>query len=104
MFPAMLPPPTPFKLFVLGAAVAEMSVTNFLLAIFLGRSVRFLVLAVLVLKFGPGVVNIMRSVPSHYLYWVLLTGLVMLAVFFLARSMRKRRKKRAASQLQSTED
>jgi membrane protein YqaA with SNARE-associated domain len=34
MFPAMLPPPTPFKLFALGAAVAEMSVSHFLLAIF----------------------------------------------------------------------
>jgi membrane protein YqaA with SNARE-associated domain len=105
MFPAMLPPPTPFKLFVLGAAVAEMSLTHFLLAIFLGRTLRFLVLAILVLKFGPGVVNIMRSIPSHYLYWVLLTGLVLLAVFFLVRSMRKRKQKRSsARQLQSNED
>src|SRR5439155_19967451 len=54
MFPAMLPPPTPFKLFALGAAVAEMSVSHFLLAIFLGRMLRFLTLAFLVLKFGPG--------------------------------------------------
>jgi len=107
MFPAMLPPPTPFKLFVLGAAVAEMSLTHFLLAIFLGRALRFLVLAILVLKFGPGVVNIMRSIPSHYLYWVLLTGLVMLAVFVLARSMRKRKQKQkqsSARQLQSNKD
>jgi membrane protein YqaA with SNARE-associated domain len=105
MFPAILPPPTPFKLFVMGAAVAEMSVTNFLLAIFLGRALRFLLLAILVLKFGPGVVNIMRSIPSHYLYWVLLTGLVLLAVFLLARSMRKRKQKRSsARQLQSNED
>ncbi len=53
MFPAMLPPPTPFKLFALGAAVAEMSISHFLLAIFLGRTLRFLVLGILVVEFGP---------------------------------------------------
>ncbi len=55
MFPAMLPPPTPFKLFVLASAVAEMSIGHFLLAIFLGRTVRFLLLGILVVKFGPGI-------------------------------------------------
>src|SRR5947209_8575532 len=57
MFPAMLPPPTPFKIFALGAAVAEMSIGHFLLAIFLGRTLRFLVLGILVVEFGPGVVH-----------------------------------------------
>src|SRR6266576_970172 len=52
MFPAMLPPPMPFKIFALGAAVAEMGITHFLLAIFLGRTVRFFLLGILVLKFG----------------------------------------------------
>jgi membrane protein YqaA with SNARE-associated domain len=47
MFPAMLPPPTPFKLFALAAAVSEMKFTHFLTAIFAGRlsaswSLRFL--------------------------------------------------------------
>ena len=40
MFPAMLPPPTPFKLFVLSAGVAEMRFTHFLTAIFFGRLLR----------------------------------------------------------------
>src|SRR5713101_9717962 len=51
MFPAMLPPPTPFKLFVLAAAVSEMQFGHFLLAIFSGRCVRFLVLSFLTLMF-----------------------------------------------------
>ena len=46
----MLPPPTPFKLFVLAAAVSEMQFSHFLLAIFAGRFVRFLVLSLLTLK------------------------------------------------------
>lgn len=52
MFPSMMPPPFPFKLFVLAASVFEMNFWHFLLAIFAGRMVRFLVLSVLVLKFG----------------------------------------------------
>jgi membrane protein YqaA with SNARE-associated domain len=72
MFPAMLPPPTPFKLFALGAAVAEMSIGHFLLAIFLGRTVRFLVLGILVVEFGPGVVHTIRMFFSHHFHWVLI--------------------------------
>ena len=58
MFPAMLPPPTPFKLFALAAAVSEMKFTHFLLAIFAGRFVRFLALSILTLVFGPQFVQI----------------------------------------------
>lgn len=55
MLPSMLPPPSPFKLFVLSAGVFEMHFTQFLLAIFCGRMVRFLVLSLLTLVFGPHV-------------------------------------------------
>ena len=47
MFPAMLPPPTPFKIVVLAAAASEMNFAHFLLAIFAGRFVRFLIEALL---------------------------------------------------------
>jgi membrane protein YqaA with SNARE-associated domain len=85
MFPAMMPPPTPFKLFARGAAVAEMSIGHFLLAIFLGRTVRFVVLAILVMKFGPGVLNIL----SHHFYWILIAAGAALAAFLVVRRMRK---------------
>jgi membrane protein YqaA with SNARE-associated domain len=85
MFPAMLPPPTPFKLFALGAAVAEMSISHFLLAIFLGRTVRFLVLGILVLKFGPGVIHTLRIFFSHHFHWVLIVVVLALAVWLVLR-------------------
>ena len=85
MFPAMLPPPTPFKLFALGAAVAEMSLSHFLLAIFLGRTVRFLVLGILVLKFGPGVIHPLGIFFSHHFHWVLIAAVVALAVWLVLR-------------------
>ena len=83
MFPAMLPPPTPFKLFALGAAVAEMSIGHFLLAIFLGRTVRFLVLGILVVEFGPGVVHTIRIFFSQHFHWVLIAIAVGLAAWLV---------------------
>jgi membrane protein YqaA with SNARE-associated domain len=71
MFPAMLPPPTPFKLFVLGAAAFEMNFGRFLLAIFLGRFVRFLLLSVLTVRFGPGVVHLTATLFQRHLGWTL---------------------------------
>jgi membrane protein YqaA with SNARE-associated domain len=85
MLPAMLPPPTPFKLFALGAAVAEMSISHFLLAIFLGRTVRFLVLGILVLKFGPGVIHTLRIFFSHHFHWVLIAAVAALGVWLVVR-------------------
>lgn len=92
MFPAMLPPPTPFKAFVLASAVAEMSIGHFLLAIFLGRFVRFAALAGLVIYFGPGAVGTIRIFFSHHFHWVVLIAVVGVAGWFIVRKrMSKRR-------------
>jgi membrane protein YqaA with SNARE-associated domain len=68
MVPAMLPPPTPFKLFVFSAGVFEMKPLAFLLAVISGRLVRFGVLSVLTVIFGPQIVaqtkNLIRTHPS----------------------------------------
>src|SRR5205823_2253313 len=90
MVPAMLPPPMPFKMFALGAAVAEMSISHFLLAIFAGRMVRFLLLALLVLKFGPGIVHRFRIFFSHHFHWILIAAVIALAAWLLMRWSRKR--------------
>ena len=90
MFPAMLPPPTPFKLFALAAAVSEMQFSHFLLAIFAGRFVRFLVLSILTLVFGPQFVRIFGSVFREH--WVLVLGAVAvgLAIWLVVLRMRKK--------------
>jgi len=79
MFPGMLPPPMPFKIFVLAAAVFEMRFRDFMAAIFAGRCVRFLVLALLTLWFGPQVVGLTAILFRRHIYWVL-AALVGLAV------------------------
>jgi len=96
MFPAMLPPPTPFKAFALGAAVAEMSIGAYLLAIFLGRIVRFCALALLILKFGPGAVHHLRIFFNHHFHWVLILAAIAVAVWIFWRR-RKRRSEPAPS-------
>jgi membrane protein YqaA with SNARE-associated domain len=58
MIPSMLPPPTPWKAFVFAAGVFEMRVVPFMLAVFCGRMVRWLILSLLVLKLGPGAVQV----------------------------------------------
>jgi membrane protein YqaA with SNARE-associated domain len=74
MFPGMLPPPLPFKIFVLGAAVFEMKFRDFLIAIFAGRFVRFLVLSVLVLYFGPQIVGLFGGAFKRH--WILILTLI----------------------------
>jgi membrane protein YqaA with SNARE-associated domain len=69
MIPSMLPPPTPWKAFVFAAGVFEMRIVPFMLAVFCGRMVRWLVLSLLVLKLGPGAVDLV----AHH-------GLALLAV------------------------
>jgi membrane protein YqaA with SNARE-associated domain len=71
MIPSMLPPPTPWKIFIFASGVFEMRVVNFLLAVTAGRMVRWLVLSLLVLKLGPGAVDL---VAHHALITVLIVG------------------------------
>jgi membrane protein YqaA with SNARE-associated domain len=71
MFPAMLPPPMPFKIFVLGAAVFEMRFRDFVAAMFAGRFVRFLTLALLTLWFGPQIVELTGTMVRQHFAWLL---------------------------------
>jgi membrane protein YqaA with SNARE-associated domain len=71
MIPSMMPPPTPWKVFIFASGVFEMRVPNFLLAVFVGRMVRWLALSLLVLKLGPGAVDL---VAQHALIVVSIAG------------------------------
>lgn len=89
MFPAMLPPPFPFKLFVLAAAAFEMNFAHFELAIFAGRFARFLILSLLTIKFGPQVVGIMSHLVHQHLAALLIAVAVASAGYLLLRRRRK---------------
>lgn len=91
MFPAMLPPPTPFKVFVLAAAAFEMRFTHFLAAIVAGRFLRFLIEALLTIRFGPGIVALTGSLLTHHLVWVLAAAAEIVAAWIVWRLVTRRK-------------
>jgi membrane protein YqaA with SNARE-associated domain len=96
--PSLMPPPFPFKLFALSAAVFEMHWTRFVLAIFTGRVVRFLILSALVVFFGPQVVELTGALFARHAGWVA-AALAIVAALILFVVLRKRRKKRSTTDL-----
>ena len=52
LIPAILPPPAPFKIFVLLAGIAGISSAKFVIAILIGRGARYLVLGLLAVAYG----------------------------------------------------
>src|SRR5258708_6285005 len=85
MLPGMLPPPTPFKLFVLGAAVFEMRWTHFLMAIFAGRVVRFAFWSLLALVDGPQIVELAGNLFQRRFPWGFGGGLLCPAAWVFLR-------------------
>jgi membrane protein YqaA with SNARE-associated domain len=89
MVPAILPPPTPFKLFVFSAGVFEMKVVNFLLAIATGRLIRYGLLSVLTIIFGPQIVTEATSLfRQHPLLLLVLLVAVIVGIFVVFRLLR----------------
>ena len=77
MVPALLPPPAPFKLFVLMAGVAEVPPLKFIAAIAVARGARYLVLGVLAIWYGDLALELMRTRGREVAFW--LAGLIVLA-------------------------
>jgi len=78
MIPSMMPPPAPWKMFIFASGVFEMRIPVFLLAVFAGRMLRWLALSLLVLKLGPGAVDL---VARHAVPTVLIVSALAVAGF-----------------------
>jgi membrane protein YqaA with SNARE-associated domain len=61
MVPALLPPPAPFKLFVLAAGVAHVRPGQFVTALVVARGARYLALGVLAIYYGDAALELMRT-------------------------------------------
>jgi membrane protein YqaA with SNARE-associated domain len=87
MVPALLPPPAPFKLFVLMAGVARVRPLQFVLGIALARGLRYTVLGVLAIWYGDAALELMRTHGREVALW--LAGLIVLgAIVWYWRSRR----------------
>jgi len=63
IIPSLLPPPTPFKIFVLSAGTFGISWPRFLLAVGIGRSLRYFSEGILAVIFGAAAI---AFVEQHY--------------------------------------
>ena len=77
MIPSILPPPTPWKLFVFAAGVFEMKISTFLLSVFAGRVIRNMITAILTIEYGPEIVNIAARLATRHRV-ALMAGLIVL--------------------------
>ncbi|HEX9723615.1 MAG TPA: VTT domain-containing protein [Vicinamibacteria bacterium] len=89
--PALLPPPFPFKIFVLSAGLFGIPFGRFLGAVLLGRTVRYVVEAWLALRYGERAI---AYFGEHYLQLVLLVvsaTFAVAAVYVVASFIWRRR-------------
>lgn len=61
LIPSLLPPPAPFKIFVLLAGVSRVPVWKFSVALLVGRGVRFLAIGLLAARYGQQTVDFLHE-------------------------------------------
>jgi len=84
---SLMPPPFPFKLFVISAGVFRFNLIRFTIAIFAGRLFRFLLEGYLAVRYGMQAKEVLaREYP-----WIALGLAIVIVGFFLTRNLLKRR-------------
>jgi membrane protein YqaA with SNARE-associated domain len=93
VIPSIMPPPTPWKLFVIAAGVFEMRITHFVMAVFVGRVVRDMVTAILTIYYGPQIVSMFEVLATRHKVALSLGVLALLVLlgYWLWRTVTKRR-------------
>ena len=91
---SLLPPPFPFKLFVVTAGVFHFSLTRFMIAIIVGRGFRFLLEGYLAIRYGAQA----KGILALYYPWIGLALATLIIVVFLIRGLTKRKPQAAVEQ------
>jgi len=91
---SLMPPPFPFKMFVITAGVFRFSVTRFIVAIIAGRMFRFLLEGYFAIRYGAQA----RQILAQYYPWIGLGLAVLIIVFFVTRNLLKGKSKRAGEE------
>jgi membrane protein YqaA with SNARE-associated domain len=88
--PSILPPPTPFKIFVLLAGVADVRPISFISAVVIGRGFRYIGEAWLAYRYGDDArVFIEQNLPQVSIALALFIGIVGTAVIVWRRRLRR---------------
>jgi membrane protein YqaA with SNARE-associated domain len=80
--PAILPPPFPFKIFVLAEGVFQVPLRTFVLAILLGRGLRYFVEGILAVRYGEDAI---RFMTAHSLAFGFSVAIILLLLFLAGR-------------------
>lgn len=91
---SLMPPPFPFKLFVVSAGVFRFSVLRFTVAVIAGRMFRFLLEGYFAIRYGKQAMQVLQK----YYPWIALGLAVLIVVFFVARNFLKGRSKPAVEE------
>ncbi|MEZ5318585.1 MAG: VTT domain-containing protein [Vicinamibacterales bacterium] len=83
--PSILPPPTPFKVFVLLAGVADMRPARFITAMAIGRGIRYGGEALLAYYYGEAASDFIREHGAEVGQWLAVAIIVGTAAWFLWR-------------------
>jgi membrane protein YqaA with SNARE-associated domain len=93
MVPAMMPPPFPVKIFELAAGVFEMKPLWFFSALMLGKFIRFVVVSLIIMVYGPAIFHtMMRTVHHQGLMMVGVGIVVVLILVYVVRKVFDRRR------------
>ncbi|HEY8411918.1 MAG TPA: VTT domain-containing protein [Pyrinomonadaceae bacterium] len=90
----LLPPPFPFKLFVVTAGVFRFSLLRFMLAIIAGRAFRFLLEGYLAVKYGAQA----KEILAKYYPWIGLSLVAAILLFVILKRVLRRNHADAAEQ------
>jgi membrane protein YqaA with SNARE-associated domain len=93
LVPSLLPPPAPFKIFVLIAGVAHIDVRRFVLAIAIGRGARYLTLGFLAVEYGDRALAYMHEntlMASLVVVGILVAGFVAYLIWSRAQVRKSR--------------
>ena len=89
MTPAVLPPPFPFKPFILGAGVFKLKIARFIIAVFVGRAIRFLIEGWLAIQFGEDALRLIKDHGVKVLIGVGIVLLLLIAIKLFRQRLRK---------------
>jgi membrane protein YqaA with SNARE-associated domain len=94
---SLLPPPFPFKLFVVSAGVFRLNLMRFTLAVAGGRTFRYLLLAYLAARYGDQA----KELLARYYPAIGITLAALIVVFFVAKALMRQSGKNQPSGVES---
>ena len=97
VIPSLMPPPTPFKVFVLSAGAFRVSWTRFIIAVAIGRTLRYSMWGILAVLYGNTVKTYMENnLPT---VGMILFGLLVLTLLVVGFLMYRNRRRRSESEV-----